>query len=371
MKANAQSDVPVSGSGFPRCPDEITVDWLNGVMREAGVFSGDSIASVDTFPTGSGFGVISNTARLQLHYSFTPHGAPRSLFVKSSFSEPAERIRMHGVGFYEREVHFYRDVAPLVRLRVPRCYFAAIEQDTGHSLVVLEDPSAVRPGDDLAGYSTPEVESLFRQISAYHAQWWESSQLSEWTFLRAFDGDPTPYIERYRRNWPRFTQRFGESISPSLIAIGEKALSKAADLRAALAASPATLAHGDFRADNVLYGAPLGPAVVVDWQTTTRVSCAMDIARFLIISLPVSRRREDESRLVGSYHAALVEAGVADYSLGAFYRDLGLASLNNFFLLLGASLADRPGKRRERLVAAMIERNHAMLEDHEVWQELP
>ena len=54
-------------------------------------------------------------------------------------------------------VCFYRDVAPLVSLRMPRCYFAAMDADSGHSLLLLEDLAAGRAGDTLARVYPPYV----------------------------------------------------------------------------------------------------------------------------------------------------------------------------------------------------------------------
>ena len=65
--------------------------------------------------------------------------------------------------------------------------------------------------------------------------------------------------------------------------------------------------HGDFRADNLLFG-PARP-VVLDWQTCSFGAGAGDLSYFLASSLPVAERQRHEEALVRRYHAALAAAG--------------------------------------------------------------
>ena len=75
--------------------------------------------------------------------------------------------------------------------------------------------------------------------------------------------DATPFIERYRRRWSIFMQWLTELVPTPLINIGEQILQKVAEIREAIAASPATLTHGDFRPDNVLFGALDAPLLLL------------------------------------------------------------------------------------------------------------
>ncbi len=43
------------------------------------------------------------------------------------------------MGFYEREIGFYREFAADCPVRKPRCYFGEVEMDSGASLLLLED----------------------------------------------------------------------------------------------------------------------------------------------------------------------------------------------------------------------------------------
>ena len=59
--------------------------------------------------------------------------------AKFSSADPQARTIVHSMGFYEREVGFYSQFAADCPIRTPRCFFGAVEMDTGASILVLED----------------------------------------------------------------------------------------------------------------------------------------------------------------------------------------------------------------------------------------
>jgi hypothetical protein len=67
------------------------------------------------------------------------------------------------------------------------------------------------------------------------------------------------------------------------------------------------LVHGDYRLDNMLFGAAGAdrPLTVVDWQTVTWGPAMTDLAYFLGCALPVTDRRTHYDALLDAYHAAL------------------------------------------------------------------
>ena len=74
--------------------------------------------------------------------------------------------------------------------------------------------------------------------------------------------------------------------------------------------------HGDYRLDNLMFP-PVGDgAVALDWQTVGVGPPARDIAYFLGNSLERAERQAHEEVLVGRYHEALRERGVATTTSG-------------------------------------------------------
>ena len=66
MRPNPAQSVPADGGSFPRSPEKITADWLNGVLHEIGVPADDALESIDVAPTEAGFGALGVYAKLAL-----------------------------------------------------------------------------------------------------------------------------------------------------------------------------------------------------------------------------------------------------------------------------------------------------------------
>ena len=73
---------------------------------------------------------------------------------------------------------------------------------------------------------------------------------------------------------------------------------------------PQGLVHGDFRLDNLLFGAPAAPRAltVVDWQTVGWGGAMTDVSYFLGGGLPVGGPTAAERELLGEYHAGAAGA---------------------------------------------------------------
>ena len=358
---------PAGDSSFPLSPHDISLEWLNSTMNRTGVFDAE-IASIELDPVESGFGVLSDTAILKLRFSSASSGPYKTLFVKSSHQEEVKRLQIHKLGYYEREIFFYREIAHKSGIPVPKCFYASIEPDTGHSLIILEAPDDVRPGDDLAVIANADVENVFAKIATFHAQWWQDPALFQWTCLQVIDGNIAAQVERWNEIWPHFVERFQTLLGTASIETGERIVKSSDGILKGLATSPMTLSHGDFRSDNLLFRDAPRNTLIVDWQTISRAPGASDISRYLISSLPVEQRGLCGHNLIESYCMALVNAGVQDYDRDACIRDISLAAAYNLLVQLSRWLRKLPSERRKRLVAAAVERNFAMIEDYPVWR---
>ena len=228
---------PGSGdAAFPHNPREVTVEWLGRVLSESGVVV--DLAGVEISATTPGFGATGCHARLHPRYERPQPGAPLSLFAKFSSENPSVRASMHALKGYEREVGFYRDVAPLTRLRIPKCYYAAIDAESGYSALLIEDLPAGREGDTIAGCSEADAELMVREAAGFHAQWWSSPLMSQWKWLPGYDGDPAPLSQRYNKAWPLFREKYAALIPAEAPAIVEQALARVPEVFASAFALP-------------------------------------------------------------------------------------------------------------------------------------
>src|SRR6266699_3847818 len=90
-------------------------------------------------PIGVGVGFLGQVARLRLTYDRPDEGAPVTLVGKLPTLDPGGREICRLFRFYEREIHFYRQLTPRIPVRVPRCYASVMDLAADDYLLLLED----------------------------------------------------------------------------------------------------------------------------------------------------------------------------------------------------------------------------------------
>ena len=115
-----------------------------------------------------------------------------------------------------------------------------------------------------------------------------------------------------------FQERYGDRVSPEHLEVCRRFI-ESLDGWTADRRPPLGLVHGDYRPDNMLFGAGGGarPFVAVDWQTVSWGEVMTDASYFLGAGLPVDDRRRHEQDLVRRYHEALVPSAADTRALSS------------------------------------------------------
>lgn len=300
-------------------------------------------------------GFLDGLARLHLGYDRDEAGAPASAVVKVPSGEAAYRRIGDRYHAYEREIRFYGDVAPHAPLRLPRCFYRGMDPPAGAYLLVLEDLGALTAGDQVRGLTPNQAQAAVEAIARLHARWWQARALHALDWMPRRNLDPA----RYRQCWPRFLQAVGPRLPAPAVALGEKVGHHLEGLLRALEEPPHTVAHADFRADNLLFDAPTrpDPVVVVDWQLAVRGRGVLDVARLLCGSLSPGVRAACETAVVRRWHQTLEAGGVRGYSLGPAHEDYRLGALLCLYFPVTIHEAEEgAGPRGAALAGAQIER---------------
>ncbi len=173
---------------------------------------------------------------------------------------------------FPREVRFYREVAPDVGVRVPVCHLA--EEHEGATHLELEDLSSWQEGADPAA-----AARLLRRL---HDRW-SRRAVERWPWLPR--ADVSDLVERlYDDTWPDLRSR--ADLTPSVRALGEALVGRAREMeRAAEAAGPPTLVHGDASARN-MRTSPDGEIALLDWEDVGTGPGVADLAWHLVSSVP-------------------------------------------------------------------------------------
>ena len=332
-------------SAIPGSAGDITAGWLDEVL-DAG-----RVVGVRVEPLGTGLGLLGEVVRLHVDYEGAP--GPATLIAKLQSPAPENRFLGQVMGFYAREVSFYREVAEHVGVRVPHCHHAAIAPEGVPFVLLLEEITGARALDQIAGASRPDCEAVVDVAVALHARYWDTDEVRSFDWLPPIN-DPLflaasalaeqklpAYLAYWRGKVPDRTLDLVVALTPHYPAL----------LQWWVDQGHLTFAHMDFRADNFLFGGSAGPGTVtlLDWQLSLRGAGVWDIANFLAASVTTEDRRAWEDALVDRYHGGLVSAGVTGYDRARCWRDYRYAIAQQAWSTCPMGDVD-PGNERGRLL---------------------
>lgn len=354
---------------IPAGPEALTPDWLTSALHSAGLVSAASVTGATCTPIGQGVGILCRLFRLELTYDRQEDGAPATLVAKMPSAEEQARGLSMMFKFYEREVRFYQELAGAVTLSTPRLYYAAFDPATSDFILLIEDLSNRRLGDQLAGASVEDARLLITEIAGLHAQWWNNDRLDQYPWLPTSGSEVNKAgMTLYPMAWTPFMERWGHRLPERMKTAGERLSTQSFSIleRFSEAGRSTTLLHGDSRLDNFFFGQGAGqpPLTVVDWQIAIRGVSTYDIGYFTGQSLSVEDRRKHERDLLALYLETLRAGGVTEYSMDQLIEDYRWTLMFCFaYPVMGGGLGDTANERGFKLAEAMMERSAAAITD--------
>ena len=335
---------------------ELTPAFLTGALAEH--VDGAQVTNVDVTTVGTG--QMGDCLRLSLHYDREGAG-PSSLVAKLPSGDENSRAAAAAVRAYEIEVNFYRHLQDGLQVRTPRCYYASLDLDTNEFVLLLEDISAGRQGDQLAGCTPDRAALAVAELTGLHAPRWGDASLEQSDWLhRSTEANTGMLAAIVQSLYPGFLERYADRLPADVITLSEQVVSSL-DALDANRPRPWTVAHNDFRLDNLLFGDGTTPVVVVDWQTCVYGPGISDLAYFIGGSLSAEDRRTHEHDLVRDYHERMLAAGVTLSwdELWAQYRRYTVAGL---IMAIAASMLVKRTPRGDDMFMVMAERagRHAL-----------
>ena len=246
----------------------------------------------------------------------------------------------------------------------------------GKYVRILEDLAHAKVGDQIRGSTAKETALALRAIAGFHAHWWNSEKIKglDWLTSETTDSDfVSPWIlNQYQEAFPIFVDKTGALLVDAVKTFGEQLPGKLVG-KSQFGKLPRTLVHGDFRLENVFFGASLGEQdfAVIDWQDISRGEGVWDVAWFIGGCLQVtSKRQVEEWQLLKIYHETLEANGVSGYTFNACWKDYRRAILRYFVqaVLMVASL-NPENNREHRLARAVSERFIAAITDLRLIEE--
>ena len=351
-------------------PEDVDAAWLTGALREAGVLRDGAVTAVTQ--RGIGNGLVGTSIRFDLTYDALEPGAPPSVVGKFPATDETSRQSGAGLRLYLRETSFYRHIAPAVGIRTPRVFVNEFDPATHDFLLLFEDLTPARGGDQLAGCGVDDAAVAMREIAGLHAPLWGHAAVDRWDFLGLPPEETARIVQLVAPVAGLFRERFADVLANEVMDAVMR-LVKLVDKLMHDAAPQRTVLHGDFRLDNVLFDAKGGawPLATLDWQTIGRGCGTQDASYFLGAGLREEDRATHEADLLRLYHEALLAQGVSDYPLAQCWRDYRKHSLNGLFMAMFSAISVARTGRGDEMFLTMTRRHACQaleLSAFELWE---
>lgn len=327
--------------------EALTPEWLVSALGNEGAIEALQVSPVGTGQMADSFRVV-----LQGHGEM-----PSSVIIKMQAAD--ELARQAGAGSaYRSEMGFYQDLADTVAIRSPGCYYAAGPDSDARFVLVLEDMAPAQQGDQIAGCNLIEAEAAVTNLAGLHGPRWCDPALLELPWLRRVSSVEAEFFQTTLSDRTAiFVEHYKDRISAE---DREILLGFAPKCGAWLLARnhPFALVHGDYRLDNLLFGAtgPVPSVAAVDWQTLEVGNPGRDLAYFLGNSLLPSERRAHEQALIAAYHDALMANGVSDYTLEQCVEDYRFGQFQGPLITVLAAASLTHTARGDDMFVAMCTR---------------
>jgi Phosphotransferase enzyme family len=174
---------------------------------------------------------------------------------------------------FHAEVRFYREIAPVVGVRVPSCLRA--EEQDGATTLVLENLSGWQPGAD-------PVHAA-QALAGLH-QRWQGVATERWPWLRTPTATGSDLVGmHFDAAVPAVTSR--PECTSAVRALGDRLHGRIPEcVRVAAMAGPATLVHGDASTRN-MRTSPTGEIALLDWEDFGAAPGVSDLAWLLVSSI--------------------------------------------------------------------------------------
>ena len=362
----------------PAIPDsehDITVEWMQQALAAGGLADSATIAAVTVENIGSGVGFVGTILRCNLTCRSDTAAVPRSVIVKLHSSHAETVATARTLQLYAREYTFYRQMAPHVPVRAPALLYGDFDDGDHRFVLVLEDLQDLVTVDQIDGASAAQAMTAVRAIARMHGRYWnrvDRPPISE--FHRKGNPQRHRLVQHvYQASLPAAFERLGSLFPEPMRRLAEDYGHRVVEHMEAVTAGSLTFCHGDFRLDNMFFGADESDDfAVVDWQVCGVRSGPYDVAYFLSSSVPVDVRREIEEEAVAAYHDIVRSVGARDFTLDECWRSYRQNTLGCFqTLVIAGGQLDLTAERSRQLADAFVTRTLTAIDDLNAAEFLP
>ena len=353
--------------------DSVTAEWMQRALTAGAAFGSPRVEALEAETLGGESNALGSLLRCRLTVHDAAPSVPETVVVKLPGTDPKALKFARWLSLHEREYEHYRHAAQHVPMRSPTLYYGEFDHRSDRFVLVLEDLREMETVARTIGDERGRASLAVREAARLHGRFWD-----------AVDNPPLSGLcdslsPRYARTLqiaylvclPAVLERFDSHFSPRILRFAEELGPRIAAHFASAAAGPKTLLHGDYRVENMFFGA--GDAfAAIDWQGSGTGCGLYDVAYFMATSVSTDERRRMERGALEEYHDIVCRMGAKDYSFEDCWRSYRQNMLGAFMArILGCGGFDVTDPERRNLAATMLSRAIAAVEDLDADDLLP
>jgi len=334
----------------PRKLDDLTTEYFSECLRSSGVLTDGHVQKVDLRHNADGKGVVAEIVHVRLKYSPTERDAPERIVVKIPSFDDETREQFAGVGMYSNEALFYLHIADQVQLRTPTCYFGHVEEQSGESVIFLEDLSGARPGDRTIPLDPPTAKKIVRELGTFHGEWLNSPKLDTLSSIWDMRSGVMPITNAFPNAWREYRQHDDWKLDSNTLDYGDKLVRRIEEVPESFKPMDVSLRHGDAHHDNMFFvDTPAGVEVIyLDWQIVSLGDPTHDFVTLLSNGMSPRELSDNYRELRDEYRSAIEYSspmGITDESITTGIRNTLTVQFMRKFVTKRNPVSDSPLSR--------------------------
>ena len=357
---------------LPDFPAGLTASWLTDILRRhADMPQSCDVLSVTVEQVGEGVGMMSELSRVKLSYSEVEYQGPRSVIAKYPSQNPTNREVAMSFNLYEREVRYFAELDPLTQATSPAALLTLLDGD--NFIILMQDMGDYLVGNQIEGANLLQTQLAVDELAKLHGAFWTRVDQLDWIpgIAKSYHADN---MQNYGApGWDNMLDVFGAFIPNEIAQQKDAFFTALPKLQNLMHQPPATIIHGDFRMENLLFGVQPDHhrVVIIDWQGPLVGRGLVDVCLLLAQSTQTEIRREHEKLLLDRYIAGLQALGIG-YPDTDPWQDYRLTHLYNWvYVAVVSGALDASNDRAFAWMSQMIKRQVATSIDLDLFSLLP
>ena len=354
---------------------EINTEWMQQALAAGGTSPVPEIAALEVEALSDVTNALGNLYRCRLIDKDGGAASPASVIVKLPTADRMAFRFAKWMSLHRREYVFYRDISAHGYVRAPAMYYCDFDARSHRFVLVLEDLGGMEAIPQIVGVDAALARRALRAIAGLQGRFWGASDKPALSACGDFLNTRESRIMQtvYLLTLPVALDRLGDLFTAETRRMAEEFGFRIAAHFAAVSSGSKTVVHGDFRADNLLFGGEgHDDLAVIDWQGFG-IGCGLyDVAFFLGTSVTSDVRRRIERDALDEYHDIVRRSGADNVTREDCWRSYRQNMLSVLMpMVIGCGALDITAPELVKQSREVLSRALTAIDELDSWAFLP